>query len=60
MMKYLIDSRQPITLEDIDWAIEDGIEYLDGSDGSGITDNLISRLVAIVRNAYAIVGDDDA
>lgn len=57
-MRHLIDSREPITLAEIDKAMEDARAWLPSAIGGTATD-LVSRLLAIVESAYLVAGSDD-
>lgn len=57
-VKHLMDSREPITLADIDQAMEDARAWLPGAIG-GTAADLVSRLLAIVEYAYRVAGSDD-
>lgn len=55
-MKHLVDEREPITVAEIDKAIEDATRWLEEFPGynltPGTTGNLIARLTAIVADTY--------
>lgn len=58
VVKHLIDEREPITLDDIDRALDDGKAYLENETiPGGETRDLIARLHAIVADTYGIVTD---